>query len=118
MHDAYGDRLSQMSFLLFLSDGYTSGRTLFFLDRASGRAARDLKKLKGPVLGHFATQDQWINQEMVSGFEAAMDSVGKRYRNHWYEANHAFANPSSGRYDEDDAQLAWERTLAFFKTNL
>lgn len=42
VHDAYGDRLSQMSFLLFLSDGYTSGRTLFFLDRASGRAARDL----------------------------------------------------------------------------
>ncbi len=82
------------------------------------RSARDLKKLKGPVLGHFATQDQWINQEMVSGFEAAMDSVGKRYRNYWYEANHAFANPSSGRYDEDDAKLAWERTLAFFKTNL
>ena len=30
LHDAYGDRLSQMSFLLFLSDGYVGGRTLFF----------------------------------------------------------------------------------------
>lgn len=30
VHDAFGDRLSQMSFLLFLSDNYTGGRTLFF----------------------------------------------------------------------------------------
>ena len=42
VHDAYGDRLSQMSFLLLLSDGYAGGRTLFFLDRATGRAAQDL----------------------------------------------------------------------------
>ncbi len=27
--DAYGDRFSQMSFLIFLSDGYEGGRTLF-----------------------------------------------------------------------------------------
>lgn len=27
--DAYGDRLSQMTFLIFLSDGYEGGRTLF-----------------------------------------------------------------------------------------
>ena len=82
------------------------------------RTAEDLKALKGPVLGHFATQDQWINKEMVSGFEAAMKAAGKTATNHWYEADHAFANPTSARYDEADAKLAWERTLAFFAANL
>ena len=38
VHDAYGDRISQMSMLLFLSDGYTGGRTLFYL-REGGRTA-------------------------------------------------------------------------------
>ena len=31
VYDAYGDRISQMSMLLFLSDGYTGGRTLFYV---------------------------------------------------------------------------------------
>ena len=31
VHDAYGDRNSQMSCLLFLSDGYSGGRTLFYV---------------------------------------------------------------------------------------
>ncbi len=29
VHDAYGDRLSEMTFLIFLSDGYEGGRTMF-----------------------------------------------------------------------------------------
>lgn len=36
VHDAYGDRISQMSMLLFLSDGYSGGRTLFYV-RERGR---------------------------------------------------------------------------------
>src|SRR3546814_14136984 len=31
------------------------------------RDAEDLKKLKGPVLGHFATQDKSINKQMEIG---------------------------------------------------
>jgi len=80
--------------------------------------ADDLRALKGPVLGHFATGDQWINQKMVSAFEAEMDKAGKAYKSHWYEAQHAFANPTSARYDKQDAKLAWQRTMAFFKENL
>ena len=80
--------------------------------------AAALKGLKGPVLGHFATGDQWINQKMVSAFEAEMDKAGKAYKSHWYEAQHAFANPTSARYDKQDAKLAWQRTMAFFKENL
>ena len=77
-----------------------------------------LAALAGPVLGHFATQDNWINADMVSGFEAEIAAAGKSAENHWYEAAHGFANPTSARYDEEDAALAWERTLAFFAAHL
>ena len=33
-HDAYGDRESQMTILVFLSDGYTGGRTVFIVPDA------------------------------------------------------------------------------------
>ena len=82
------------------------------------KTAADLAPLSGPVLGHFATRDGWIDDKMVGRFEKAMDAAGKAYENHWYEAAHAFANPTSARYDAEDAALAWRRTLAFFKVHL
>ncbi len=82
------------------------------------RAADEVKSLKGPVLGHFATRDKWIDKAMVGGFEAAMKRAGKSLEAHWYEADHGFANPSSGRYDKADAKLSWQRTVAFFQTHL
>ena len=82
------------------------------------RTRERLAALAGPVLGHFATRDRWINQEMVDGFEAEMAAAGKSAENHWYEADHGFANPTSARYDEEDAALAWRRTLAFFEAHL
>jgi len=86
--------------------------TIVYYGRVNKTAA-ELAALKGPVLGHFATQDEWINRDMVSGFEAAMDVAGKSYTSYWYDAQHAFANPTSARYDEADAALAWQRTLEF-----
>jgi carboxymethylenebutenolidase len=82
------------------------------------RSADDLRALNGPVLGHFAEQDQWINKEMVDGFEAGMKQAGKPAEIHWYAADHAFANPTGQNYDSDDAQAAWQRTLAFFRAHL
>lgn len=82
------------------------------------RNAEDLTKLKGPVLGHFAEQDQWINHEMVAGFEKNMAAAGKALEVHWYDANHAFANPTGDNYRKPEAELAWSRTLEFFKANL
>lgn len=84
------------------------------VDQPTDRLAR----LKGPVLGHFATRDTWINRPMVEGFEKTMKEAGKPLTVYWYEADHAFANPSGGRYDAEDAKLAWERTLAFYRSSL
>ncbi len=82
------------------------------------KIAADLAPLKGPVMGHFATLDRWINKDMVDGFEASMKQAGKDLTVHWYDADHAFANPSGGRYDAEDAKLSWSRTLEFLKQNL
>lgn len=82
------------------------------------QTAAEVTPVAGPVLGHFAEQDQFINREMVAGFEKAMAEAGKRLTVHWYDADHAFANPTGARYDEADAKTAWSRTLQFLKENL
>lgn len=84
------------------------------------KSADQLASLNAPVLGHFGTQDRNINEEMVTGFSDALAAAGKSelFTPHWYDANHAFANPTGARYDAEDAALAWERTQAFFKQNL
>lgn len=82
------------------------------------RSSEDLAKLKGPVQGHFARRDQWITKAMVDGFEASMKKLGKKLELHWYEADHAFANPSGDNFQRADAKLAWDRTLKFFQVNL
>jgi len=87
---------------------------------AVDKPAEQLESLDGPVLGHFATQDDWINEEMVNGFKEAMKKAGKAdmLTVHWYDANHAFANPTGARYDAEDAELAWERTRQFLDEHI
>ena len=62
------------------------------------KSADQIAPLASPLLGHFATEDQFINRTMVAGFEAAMKSAGKTYEVHWYEASHGVANPTSARH--------------------
>jgi len=80
--------------------------------------AETLARLEGPVMGHFGTQDSFIDEEMVARFATAMNEAAKSYIVHWYDADHAFANPTGARYDEADARLAWSRTLDFFGDHL
>lgn len=81
--------------------------------------AATLAGLQSPVLAHFATKDGWINHDMVDAFTKAMQAAGKTDLTvHWYEADHAFANPTSARYEAEDAALAWQRTRGFFDKHL
>lgn len=83
------------------------------------KSAAELKKLKGPVLGHFAGLDKWINPPMVDGFEAALKADGHPAEIYRYaDANHAFANPTWQNYQKADARLAWDRTTAFLKKTI
>ena len=92
--------------------------TVIYYGRVN-KSAAELASLQSPVLGHFGTLDQSINEKMVGGFEKALDEAGKTdYTHYWYTANHAFANPTGARYDADDAALAWSRTLSFLHKHL
>ncbi len=84
------------------------------------KSPEELASLNAPVLGHFGTLDNNINEEMVSSFSDSLAAAGKSdlFTAHWYTANHGFANPTGSRYDAEDTALAWQRTLAFFKQNL
>lgn len=83
------------------------------------KSAAELETLESPVLGHFGTLDDNINEEMVGGFEKAMAEAGKEdLEVHWYVAGHAFANPTGSRYDEENAALAWSRTVSFLHKTL
>ncbi|MGE5516524.1 MAG: dienelactone hydrolase family protein [Bacteroidota bacterium] len=77
-----------------------------------------LGRLRGPVLGHFGRQDNFITAEVVSAFERGMKQAGKPYTLYWYDAGHAFANPTGDNYHQADAQLAWQRTTDFLRKEL
>lgn len=80
--------------------------------------ATELVPLKAEVLGLFASRDQWINAEVVRKFAALCQATGKTFTYHFYDADHAFANPSSPRFDEPAAQEANALVLSFLKQKL
>lgn len=86
-----------------------------------GRQAetQDAEKISAPLMLHYAGLDTRINAG-IDAYKAALDAAGKEMTIHMYEgANHAFNNDTSeARYDKEAADLAWSRTVAFFKENL
>ncbi len=80
--------------------------------------AKDLVPLKAEVLGLFADQDKWINAEVVRKFAGLCQATGKTFTYHFYEADHAFANPSSPRFDEASARQANELSMNFLRNKL
>lgn len=81
--------------------------------------ASDVPKLVAPLLLHYAGMDERINAG-IAEYEAALMANGKAFELHMYEgANHAFNNDTNAaRYDKVAADLAWGRTVAFFRKYL
>ena len=79
----------------------------------------DVPKIKAPLLLHYAGVDQWINGG-IPAFEAALKKAAVDYKIYMYEgAQHGFNNDTNAaRYNKEAAQLAWQRTIAFFKEKL
>jgi carboxymethylenebutenolidase len=82
----------------------------------------DAQKIKIPVQGHWASQDEFFPKAMVEQLEAKLRAAGVHVDFHHYLAYHAFANETAvgpGRipatqYDAAWSQQAWDRTLRFF----
>ena len=72
------------------------------------------RKPKVPVMVHFGDQDKWIPMDTVEAFSKAHPEVEVLV----YNANHGFNCDHRASYDEASANLARERTLAFFAKHL
>jgi carboxymethylenebutenolidase len=81
--------------------------------------AEDVPKIQAALMLHYAGLDERINAG-IPAYEAALKAAGKSYELHMYEGkNHAFNNDTApGRYDKEAADLAWSRTVAFFRKHL
>jgi carboxymethylenebutenolidase len=80
--------------------------------------ASQVPSIRAPLLLHYAGLDQRVNAG-IAAYEAALKANHKHYAIYIYpNVNHAFNNDTSSRYDKAAADLAWSRTIAFFKENL
>lgn len=71
-----------------------------------------------PILLHFAELDTRVNEGWPE-YEAALKQHHKSYEAYMYPGvNHGFHNDTTPRYDKEAAELAWNRTVGFFKENL
>ena len=74
--------------------------------------------IKAPLLIQLAELDERVNATWPE-YEQDLIAAKVPYTLHMYnKANHGFHNDSTARYDEENAELAWQRTLAFFKKHL
>jgi carboxymethylenebutenolidase len=79
----------------------------------------DVAQIEAKMLLHYAGLDDRINAG-IPAYEEALKAAGVDYEKFVYEgANHAFNNDTAeARYDKPTADLAWSRTMAFFKETL
>ncbi|PRO68386.1 dienelactone hydrolase family protein [Alteromonas gracilis] len=76
------------------------------------------KNVKGPLLIHFAENDKRVNATWPE-YEKTLKANSADYQAFEYaKAQHGFHNDSTSRYSPKDAELAWQRTIAFFKQHL
>ena len=81
-------------------------------------AAEDVPKINAPLLLQYAELDKRVNEGWPP-YEEALKANNKKYQVHIYpNTNHGFHNDTTPRFDEAAAQLAWDRTIAFFNENL
>lgn len=121
----HGNRIGVIGFSLGAGFALTSARSrskavgavvLFY-----GTGGGKFDKAKAAFMGHFAENDSWgAGPEKVSSLEKRLVAAGRKVtfytyagKEHWF-----FEENVSGAYDPNAAKLAWERTVAFLRTEL
>ena len=81
-------------------------------------AAEDVPKINAPLLLHYAELDARVNEGWPA-YETALKENKKDYAAHVYPGvNHGFHNDTTPRFNKEAAELAWQRTIDFFKKKL
>lgn len=83
------------------------------------QATDGIENIKAALMLHYAGQDERINAG-IKAYEEALKAAGKEFTVYIYDgAQHAFNNDTSeARYNKEAADLAWSRTIEFFKAKL
>jgi len=81
--------------------------------------AAQVPNIKAALLLNYAETDDGVNTG-IPAYEAALKANNKKFTMHTYPGTqHAFFNDTgAARYNKAAADLAWSRTLAFFKETL
>ena len=80
--------------------------------------AAEADKLANPLLLHIAEEDQFVPKPAQELIKTALKGRPQVSIYSYPGRDHAFARPGGEHYDARDAEVAGERTLAFFKRNL
>jgi carboxymethylenebutenolidase len=79
----------------------------------------DVTRIRAPVLGHFAQEDDWCSPDRVDALEKKLKGANVPVELHRYEAQHAFFNDTRPNvYSKPNAELAWKRTVEFLHARL
>ena len=80
--------------------------------------SNEVARIRAALLIHYAENDARVNASRPD-YEAALKANQVRYQMHTYPGTkHGFHNNSTPRFNQEAADLAWERTIAFFKEHL
>ncbi len=76
----------------------------------------ELGRMDKTVLGIFAMEDKHITPEYARSLQKYLTEKDHGMSLHFYEADHAFANPSSPRYNEAESSKANAMALQYLQT--
>ncbi len=80
--------------------------------------ATEASAIQAPLMLHHAGLDERVNVGWPK-FEAALQAADREFINYHYpNVNHGFHNDTTPRYDQEAADLAWQRTTGFFASHL
>ena len=83
-----------------------------------GQPTEGIENINAPLMLQYAGLDERVNAGWAA-YEKALNELGKENVAYFYDnVNHGFHNTSTPRYDEPAAELAWSRTIEFFKEKL
>jgi carboxymethylenebutenolidase len=85
-----------------------------------GRAPKTegVGKIKAAMLLQYGADDKRVNATFPD-YEKALKANNVDFQAHFYPGTaHGFHNNSTPRYNPEQAKIAWDRTLAFFKKHL
>ncbi|MBU3821884.1 dienelactone hydrolase family protein [Flavobacteriaceae bacterium XHP0103] len=81
-------------------------------------SAEDAAKIKAPLMLQYAGLDTRVNAGWPA-YEETLKANNIEYKAFVYpDVNHGFHNNSTPRFDKEAADLAWSRTIEFFKEKL